>query len=153
MNTSQSHLGERRKQSLGKKEEGTWVGAGSERGSGNMIRNCEGCGGGLKPWGSAENNGNIQPQEVGYRGPSRRFQRPRRWETPRTQRERETLDKVLYSGEGELVESTSSGGTGIKWRCCPICIIFDPELFLFEGTAGTKLEKNMKERMSTDRPN
>jgi hypothetical protein len=27
----------------------------------------------------------------------------------------ETLDKVLYSGEGELVESTSSGGTGIKW--------------------------------------
>ena len=64
----------------------------------------------------------------------------------------ETLDKVLYSGEGELVESTSSGGTGIKWRCCPICIIFDPELFLFEGTAGTKLEKNMRERRSMDRP-
>ena len=62
------------------------------------------------------------------------------------------MDKVLYSGEVELVESTSSGRTGIKWSCCPIRIIFDPELFLFEGTAGTKLEKNMRERMSMDRP-
>ena len=66
--------------------------------------------------------------------------------------EGETLDKVLYSGEVELVESTSSGRTGIKWSCCPIRIIFDPELFLFEGTAGTKLEKNMRKRMSMDRP-
>ena len=66
--------------------------------------------------------------------------------------EGETLDKVLYSGEVELVESTSSGRTGIKWSCCPIRIIFDPELFLFEGTAGTKLEKNMRERRSMDRP-
>ena len=62
------------------------------------------------------------------------------------------MDKVLYSGEVELVESTSSGRTGIKWSCCPIRIIFDPELFLFEGTAGTKLEKNMRERRSMDRP-
>jgi hypothetical protein len=28
--------------------------------------------------------------------------------------EGETLDEVLYSGEGELVEFTSSGGTGHK---------------------------------------
>ena len=65
---------------------------------------------------------------------------------------RGTLEEVLYSREGELVESTSSGRTGIKWSCCPIRIIFDPELFLFEGTAGTKLEKNMRERRSMDKP-
>ena len=57
-----------------------------------------------------------------------------------------TLDEVLYSGERELVDSTSSGGTGHQVRSS------DPKLFLSKGTAGTKMEKSMRERRSSDRP-
>jgi hypothetical protein len=65
------------------------------------------------------------------------------------------LDAVLYSGEGELVESTSSGGKGYQveeWGCHHTVKSSDAELFLSEGTAGTKMEKNMRERSSSDRP-
>jgi hypothetical protein len=65
------------------------------------------------------------------------------------------LDEVLYSGEGELVESTSSRKTGHQvegWVYHPTVKSFDPELFLSEETAGTKMEKDMRERRSTDLP-
>jgi hypothetical protein len=41
----------------------------------------------------------------------------------------------------ELVESISSGGAGYQvegWSCHPTVKSSDPELFLSEGTAGTK---------------
>jgi len=56
---------------------------------------------------------------------------------------------VFYSEVEKLVESISSGGTGHQvegWGCHPIVKNSDPELFLFEGTAGRKMEKNMRER-------
>ena len=125
---SQSHLGDRGKHFGGKKWGENWVEAGTERGRGNMISHCEG-------WGRTEalrtsrKNGNRQPQEVGYGGPSHMFQRPRRWETPRTQRERPWI------------------------KCCPASSgVMELQLFLFEGSPGTKLEKHMRERRSMDKP-
>ena len=57
------------------------------------------------------------------------FQRPRRWETPRTQRERPWI------------------------KCCPASSgVMELQLFLFEGSPGTKLEKHMRERRSMDKP-
>ena len=44
-----------------------------------------------------------------------------------------TLDEVFYSGEGKLVESTSSGKTGhqvVGLFCHPKVKSTDPELFL-----------------------
>jgi hypothetical protein len=46
-----------------------------------------------------------------------------------------TLDEVFCSGEGELVESASSGETGHQmegWNCHPTVKTSDPELFLSE---------------------
>ena len=66
-----------------------------------------------------------------------------------------TLDEVLYSGEGGLVESTCSGKTGHHVEgggCHPMVKSSDTELFLSEGTAGTKMEKSIKGRRSSDRP-
>ena len=65
-----------------------------------------------------------------------------------------TLNKVLYSGEGELVESIFSGGAGHQvegWGCCPTVKISDLELFLRKETAETNMEKSMKERRSSSR--
>ena len=65
-----------------------------------------------------------------------------------------TLDEMPYSGERELVESTSSRKKGHQvevWDCYPTVKSSDPELFLSEGTAGTKMEKSMRERRSSDR--
>jgi hypothetical protein len=65
-----------------------------------------------------------------------------------------TLDEVLYSGEGELVEPTFSGGTRHQvegWSCHPTIKSSVPELFLSEGTAGAKMEKSMRERRSSNR--
>ena len=64
------------------------------------------------------------------------------------------LDEVLYSVKGELVESTSSGGTGHQvegWGCHPTAKNSDPELLPFLGSAGTKVEKSVKESRSSDR--
>ena len=61
------------------------------------------------------------------------------------------LDEVLYSGEGELGQFTSSGGTGHQvegWGCHPTVKNSDLELFLSKGTVGTKMEKKLRERRS-----
>ena len=65
------------------------------------------------------------------------------------------LDEVLYSVKGELVESTSSGGTGHQvegWGCHPTAKNSDPELFLSKRIAGTKMENRLRGRRSSDRP-
>jgi hypothetical protein len=67
----------------------------------------------------------------------------------------ETLDEMPSSGERELVESTSSRKTGHQtegWGCHSTVKNSDPELFLSERTAGSKMEKRLRERWSNDRP-
>jgi hypothetical protein len=52
-----------------------------------------------------------------------------------------------YNGERELVESTSSRKTGYQKEergCHPIVENSDPEVFLSERTAGTKLVKILR---------
>jgi hypothetical protein len=69
---------------------------------------------------------------------------------------RGTLDEVPNSGERELVESISSRKTGHQvegWVYHPTVKNCDPELFLCKRTAGTKMEKSLSERRSSDRPN
>jgi hypothetical protein len=65
------------------------------------------------------------------------------------------LDDVLYSGDWKLVESTSS--RGIRYQVEGLVFhntvkISDPELFLCKRTAKRKMEKNLRERRSSDRP-
>jgi hypothetical protein len=58
--------------------------------------------------------------------------------------------------ERELVESISSRKTGHQvegWGCLPTVRNSHPELFLSKITAGTKMEKRLRERRSSDRPN
>jgi hypothetical protein len=65
------------------------------------------------------------------------------------------LDEELYSGERELIQSISSGGTGHpvkEWSCNPTVKSSDPELFLSKERAGTKMKNSMGERRSSDRP-
>ena len=60
-----------------------------------------------------------------------------------------------YSGERELVESTSSTKTGHqveRWGCNPIVKNSDSKLFLSERTVGTKMETRLGERRSSDQP-
>jgi hypothetical protein len=38
------------------------------------------------------------------------------------------------------------------WGCHPTVKNFDPELFLFKRSKGTKVEKRLKERSSSDWP-
>jgi hypothetical protein len=60
------------------------------------------------------------------------------------------------SGERELVESTSSRKTGHQvegWGCHSTVKNSDPELFLSKRTAGTKKEKRLRERRSSEWPN
>jgi hypothetical protein len=67
----------------------------------------------------------------------------------------ETLDKMPNSGERELVESTSSRKSGHKllgWGYHPTVKNTDPELFMYKRTPGTKMEKRLKERMSSNWP-
>ena len=59
------------------------------------------------------------------------------------------------SWERELVESISSRKTGHQvegWGCHPTVKNSDPELFLSKRTAGTKMEKRLRERRSSDQP-
>jgi hypothetical protein len=61
---------------------------------------------------------------------------------------RGTLNEIPNSGERELVESTSSRETGRPlegWGFHPTVNISAPELFLSKRTAGTKMEKILKE--------
>jgi hypothetical protein len=67
-----------------------------------------------------------------------------------------TLDEMPYSGEKELVASTTSRKTGHQvegWGCHLALKNPDPELFLSKRTSGTKMEKRFRERQSSDRPN
>jgi hypothetical protein len=60
-----------------------------------------------------------------------------------------------YSGERELVESTSSRKTGNQvegWGCHPTVKHSDSEMFLSERTAGPKMEKSLRKRRSNGRP-
>jgi hypothetical protein len=63
---------------------------------------------------------------------------------------------MLNSGERELKGSTSSRSTGSQVGRQSYRItakISDPEFFLSKRTAGTKMEKRLKERGSNDQPN
>jgi hypothetical protein len=60
-----------------------------------------------------------------------------------------------YSRERELVESFSSRKSGNQvegWRCHPTVKNSDPDFFLSKRTAGTKVEKRLNERKSSDCP-
>jgi hypothetical protein len=62
---------------------------------------------------------------------------------------------MSYSGERELVESTSSRKTRHQvegWACHPTVKNSDPELLLSERTSGTKLKKILRKRRSSNRP-
>ena len=57
------------------------------------------------------------------------------------------------SGEKEFVESVSTRKTGHQvegWGCHPTVKNSDPELFLSERTARTKMEMRLRERRSSD---
>ena len=81
---------------------------------------------------------------------------PETWELRASQYSKgETLDEMLYSVEREHVESISSGATVQQlegWGCHPTVKSSDPEFFLSEGISGTKMEKSMREKRSSDRP-
>ena len=67
-----------------------------------------------------------------------------------------TLDEMPNSGERELVEPTSSRKTEHQVEglgCHPTVKYSDPELFLSKRTAGAKMEKRLRERSSSARPN
>jgi hypothetical protein len=82
---------------------------------------------------------------------------PETWKVRDSQNTKEgTLDKMTNSGERELVESTSSRKTGHQvegWGFHPTVKNSDPELFLSKRTAGTKMEKRLRERRSSDQSN
>jgi hypothetical protein len=59
-----------------------------------------------------------------------------------------TLDEMPSSGKRELAESTSNRKTGHeveRWSCHPIVKNSDPEFFLSERTAGSKMERSESE--------
>jgi hypothetical protein len=61
-----------------------------------------------------------------------------------------------YIGKGELIESTSHKKTGsqtVGWGCHVTVKNSDPKLFLSKRNAGGKIEKRLRERHSSDRPN
>ena len=67
-----------------------------------------------------------------------------------------TLDEMSNSGERELIESTSSRKTGHQmkgWGFHPTVKNSDPEMFLSKRTAGTKIEKRLRKKWSSDQPN
>jgi hypothetical protein len=60
------------------------------------------------------------------------------------------------NGERELVESISSRKAEHqveRWCCYHTVKNSDPELLLSERTAGTKMEKRLRERRFSDQPN
>jgi hypothetical protein len=62
---------------------------------------------------------------------------------------RGTLDEMANNGERELVEFTSSRKTEHQvegWGCYPIVKISNLEMFLPKTTAGTKMEKRLREK-------
>ena len=83
-----------------------------------MIRCCVwgvGWGGRSEALRTRRKNGNRQPQEVGGGGTLQNV--PETWEVRDSQNSKGgTLDEMPYSGERELVESTSSRKTGHQVR-------------------------------------
>ena len=66
-----------------------------------------------------------------------------------------TLDEMSKNGEREFVEFISSRKTGHsveRWGCHPTVKNSDPELVLSKRTAGTQMEKRLRERRSGDCP-
>jgi hypothetical protein len=67
-----------------------------------------------------------------------------------------TLAKTPNAGEGNWKSPPPVDRQGLKWRgrvTNPVFKIPDPELFLSKRTAGTKMEKRLKERLSSHQPN
>jgi hypothetical protein len=64
---------------------------------------------------------------------------------------RGNLNEMPNREESKLVKSTSSRKQGIKWK--DRLKNFDPELFMSKRTAGTKMEKRLRERRFSDQPN
>jgi hypothetical protein len=59
------------------------------------------------------------------------------------------------NAERELVQSISTRKTGHQaegWSCHPTVKNSDPELFLSKRTAGTKMEKRLREMRFSDSP-
>jgi len=66
-----------------------------------------------------------------------------------------TLDEMPNSGERELAVSTFSRKTEHQveaWGCHPTVKKSEPELFLSQRTAGTKMEKGLRERRFSNQP-
>jgi hypothetical protein len=64
-----------------------------------------------------------------------------------------TSVEMANSGEMEPEETISSRYTGSSleaWGCPQILKMFDPELFLSQGNADTKMEQRQKERPARD---
>ena len=62
------------------------------------------------------------------------------------------LDEMPKTGVRELIESISSKNAGHQveeWGCHPTVKNSDPELLLCKRTAGTKMEKILRERRSS----
>jgi hypothetical protein len=61
---------------------------------------------------------------------------------------------MLYSGERKIEEPTPSRKTASSegLGCHPTVKTSDSDLFLSERTSGTKMEKILRKRRSSDRP-
>jgi hypothetical protein len=109
METPQSHLGEESNHKEGGRDLGR-KGDRKGREEGNIIRYWVGGGERSEALRVSRKNGNRQPWEVGGRGTLQNA--PETWEVRDSQdSKRRTLDKMLYSGERELVEPTSNRKT------------------------------------------
>jgi hypothetical protein len=76
-------------------------------------------------------------------------------ETCEVRYSQDSIAEMNKSGERKLEESTTSGWTGPREQGLdsqPTVKISDPELVLSKRTAGTKLEKRLKDRESNDQP-
>ena len=66
-----------------------------------------------------------------------------------------TLEEMPYSGERELVESSSSGGTGHqveRWGCHPtVKKALTQNCFYLKELQGKNMEKSLKKRRSSDK--
>jgi hypothetical protein len=124
---------------------GTCVGNGTRRGRGEHDQVFGGTG--LKSWG----HGNRQPLEVEGGGPSRIYQRFGRWGTLRIQREGPFI-KCPPVEKGKLQSPLPVERQDIKWRDeFPSYSPNVPELFLSKRTAGTKMEKSLRQTLSSYR--
>jgi hypothetical protein len=89
-------------------------------------------------------------------GGGRLWNEPETWEMRDSQDSKGgTLDEIPNSVERQLVKSTYRRKTGHQvegWACHLTVKNSDPELFLCKRTAGTKMEKRLRERSSSDRP-